>query len=250
MAGLMTVELLKECVVEYAKVEYGDANYFGYLHNIQQLKDDRGEELAHQLIEFLNKWQCRLPDAASLRRALKEALRDIQILIAPTLRLTIEDADLSAAVRVGESQILQLAQIAHFCLDRLSAVGERFSSVASAKALHMLSPSFFVMWDNTISQGYRSILSAAGCDGWFYAHEFLPRMQREVANLIEDGTKKGGFSREQFLAEVRSGFGSFSTAKTVAKVLDEFNYIMFTKGKFTKLLRSRLTTPGPEDRAA
>ena len=227
MAGLMTVELLKECVVEFA--EDGDAIYLEYLPKIQRLlKDDPDGELPHQLIQFLNKWRCRLKDTASLRGALKEALRDIQILISPTLRLTIEDADLSAFVHVGESQILQLKQIAHFCLDRLSAVGERFSSVASAKALHMLSPRFFVMWDRTISNRYRSCLSAAGCDGWFYAYKFLPRMQCEVARLIEDGTKGGGFSREQLLAEVRSGFGSFSTAKTVAKVLDEFNYIMFT----------------------
>jgi hypothetical protein len=114
-------------------------------------------------------------------------------------------------------------------------VGKRFSSVASAKALHMLSPTFFVMWDSTIRERYRSVLSASGCDGWFYAHEFLPRMQRELANLIEDGAKEGGFSREQLLAEVRSGFGSFPTAKTVAKVLDEFNYIMFTIRKVHEL---------------
>jgi hypothetical protein len=220
----MTVELLRDCVVEFN--EGGDATYFEYLPKIQQLKDDSGEELPDQLIEFLNKWRCRLP--ASLREPLKEALRDIQALITPTRQFTIEEADLSAVVPVGGHQNLQLAQIAHICLDRLSAVGKHFSSVASAKALHMLSPTFFVMWDRTICERYRSVLSASGCDGWFYAYEFLPCVQREVKNLIEDGTKEGGRSREQVLAEVRSGFGSFSTTKTVAKVVDEFNYIMFT----------------------
>ena len=243
MAGLMTVELLKECMTEYSKFGY-DGEYFAYLQKIQQLKDDCGEELARHLIEFLNTWgQCRIPYAASLPKALKDALRDIQPFLIPTRQFTIEDADLSAVVPVGEQQNLQLAHIAHICLDRLSALGKRFSGVASAKALHMLSPTFFVMWDRTISEGYRRILSARGCDGWFYAHEFLPRMQREAANLIEDGTKEGNRSREQFLDEVRSGFGAFPTAKTVAKVVDEFNYIMFTRGKFAKLPESQLTSP-------
>jgi hypothetical protein len=130
------------------------------------------------------------------------------------------------------------------------AVGERFASVASAKTLHMLSPGFFVMWDNSIYEGYRRILPGTGCEAWFYAYEFLPRMQSEVANLIEDGIKETGSSREELLAEIRSGFGSFSAAKTVAKVLDEFNYVMFTKGKLVKLLAPQQTTTGSNEDAA
>lgn len=251
MAGLMTLPLVKECVAEYARVEYGDADYFAYLNRIQHLKNDGDDTLVHQLIEFLNKWKCRLADGPPLRRALKEALSDIHAFVTATRQITIEEADLSAYQRVGERQVLQLAQIAHLCFDRLVAVGKRFSSVASAKTLHMLSPGFFVMWDRSIYEKYRCILPGAGCEAWFYAYEFLPRMQREVANLIEDGMKETGRSREEVLADIRSGFGSFSAAKTVAKVLDEFNYVMFTKGRPAKLLGSQQTTAGSkEDTAA
>ena len=235
MSGLMTYRLLKECLTQYASVEYGDSNYVAYLRRIQTLKANIDDRLLDEIIEFLNKWQCRLPDAPPLRSALRNALSEIEPLVAATRQIKIEEADLSCHARVGEQEALQLDRLAHVCFDRLMAVGERFSSVATAKTLHMLSPSFFVMWDSTISAAYRARLGGEGCNGWFYAYKFLPRMKFELANLLEDGMRETGHSRDDLLAEIRKGFGLFSEEKTVAKVLDEFNYIMFTKGMFLEL---------------
>ena len=81
------------------------------------------------------------------------------------------------------------------------------SPVAAAKALHLLGPRFFPLWDAKIAQVY-------GCR---YAHNpagkylsFLRKMKRLVQQL-EPAAKDEG------------------SPKTILKLIDEYNYARFTK---------------------
>ena len=83
------------------------------------------------------------------------------------------------------------------------------SPVAVAKALHLLAPSYFPLWDRKIADAY-------GCN---YARQpaakylvFLRAMKRIVEGLMSQGV-------------VRS-----DATRTFLKVLDEYNYAKYTKG--------------------
>ena len=78
----------------------------------------------------------------------------------------------------------------------------RRSPVAVAKALHLLAPAFFPLWDDKIAKAY-------GC--WYEYIPFLRKMV-DLARLVGPG-----------LALIDPG-------KTVLKVIDEYNYAKYTKG--------------------
>lgn len=87
-----------------------------------------------------------------------------------------------------------------------TAAGRR-SPVAAAKALHLLAPAFFPLWDERIAKAYGCNYSADPVDA------YLRFMQITRCVLIEHATT---------LAGMQDG-------KSQLKVLGEYNYARFTK---------------------
>lgn len=232
---LMTVQRLGECASEYARVGYGDSKYFRCLALVQPFTGAVNDTLLTALIDFLNSWQCRLKDTEALRAEMTSALSEVAPFLLAAADASLEATDLRAVLVFGDRR-MDLRHVAHHCFDRLFAIGNRFATVATAKTLHVLCPRFFVMWDDAILAAYRSLLGMGqvGCDGWFYAYAFLPRMQQEISAVLEEASQQ---------AEGRGpgapvAFGTGPQQKSLAKLADEFNYIMFTRGKFTDLLKT------------
>lgn len=83
----------------------------------------------------------------------------------------------------------------------------RRSPVAVSKALHLLAPSFFPLWDAAIARGY-------SC---YYSRDPAAKYLRFM-----------GFSK-QIVTELRSTITPLLDGKTPLKVLDEYNYSKYTK---------------------
>ncbi len=80
------------------------------------------------------------------------------------------------------------------------------SPVAVAKALHLLAPSFFPLWDAKIASAYGCHYTVAPADAYI------------------------GFTRRiKQLAEAVRTFGDATGGKTLLKLIDEYNYARFTK---------------------
>lgn len=77
----------------------------------------------------------------------------------------------------------------------------RKSPVAVAKALHLLAPGFFPLWDDKIAKAY-------ACH--YYYIPFMQEMQRLAQILAPEVDTE-------------------STGKTLLKLIDEYNYAKFTK---------------------
>jgi hypothetical protein len=84
----------------------------------------------------------------------------------------------------------------------------RRSPVAVAKAMHVLAPAFFPIWDNKIAATYACRYNQDPSGSYL---KFARSMQRCVRLL-----KAAGFKAP--------------TRKTMLKVIDEYNYATFTKG--------------------
>ena len=79
--------------------------------------------------------------------------------------------------------------------------------VGAVKALHLLAPKFFPLWDRKIAKGYRCELNTVGANGANYMAFFLSTLQ-----------------------QVRSLLPAMRGESDLLKSIDEFNYCRYTKG--------------------
>ena len=101
--------------------------------------------------------------------------------------------------------------------NRLARFGPRKSPTGASKMLHIVYPRLFVMWDEAIRGGY-------GCskgEGDQYV-DFLRRMQRLANYAICQIENECGVSRGEVIARLKCD------GHTIAKALDEYNYVKFT----------------------
>lgn len=187
----------------------------------QRLASLSSREILEVVLDFLNKWKCRIPRTPPVATALSAAFKDTAPLFRALAGRRLEEIDLAGLVRAGQEQIFA-ARAIHSIFDRLVAVGRRFSHVAAVKTMHMVNRELFVMWDN-------SILAAHGHRyepyGWFYAYRFLPAMKDEAAAVIRDYQTVNRATRKTAIQAIEMACGD---RKTLAKRLDEYNYARFT----------------------
>lgn len=110
----------------------------------------------------------------------------------------------------------------------------KYQSTDCSKMLHTMLPNLIVMWDREIRRG---VLGSPDKNwGTPYVWEFLPRMQKEAREAIAAFGQLTDLAPMEAMNAVERKCG-----KTVAKLVDEHNYVIFTKAdKFRMFLQSSL----------
>jgi len=109
---------------------------------------------------------------------------------------------------------------------------KRFESTDASKLLHAIIPDLFVMWDDKIRQGILADRNRKY--GRDYAYEFLPGMQKFAKQFLDSYIKENGGDYElasEQISQMADGY-------TLTKLLDELNYLRFTKGRTLTEIRS------------
>ncbi len=96
--------------------------------------------------------------------------------------------------------------------------GKRNEATGASKILHMIYPELFVMWDGAIRDGYGF---GGEYEGVQY-EDFLRRMQRVANYAINQVEEECDVSREDAIESLKCD------GHTLAKALDEYNYVKFT----------------------
>ena len=96
--------------------------------------------------------------------------------------------------------------------------GKRNEATGASKILHLIYPELFVMWDGAIRGGYGS---GGKYEGVQYV-DFLRRMQVLANYAIEQVKKECGVCRQDAIESLKCD------VHTLAKTLDEYNYVKFT----------------------
>ncbi len=113
--------------------------------------------------------------------------------------LTLKTSDESVIKELFE-EFLEALQIAD------GKMKGRKSPVAVSKALHLLAPAFFTLWDDRIARAYDSYYKPHPCDKYL---SFSYKMQNLAQHI---------------------GLHASSGGKTLLKLIDEYNYAKHTKG--------------------
>lgn len=100
---------------------------------------------------------------------------------------------------------------------------KRYESTDTSKLLHAIIPEFFVMWDDKI----RKATIGEGKTGKDYSYDFLPRMQVMIKEYLKSYNNENGGDL-QFASKM---ICQKADNKTLAKLIDEYNYVRFTKKK-------------------
>jgi len=138
---------------------------------------------------------------------------------------SIVNADFTDDVK--ESLRVIFDSIAKSCL--------RYESTDTSKILHAINPELFVMWDDRIKKGIIGVRqSAKDYDGKCYAYEFLPQMQEFARHFLDSYVEENHGDYEHASKQISQMAGG----RTLAKLVDEFNYVRFTKGKTLTEIRS------------
>lgn len=140
--------------------------------------------------------------------------KDIFSIIKKFEHTTIINVDLSNEVKNSISEIFD--KIAR-CSKR-----RRFESTDASKILHAIIPNLFVMWDRNIR---KAIIGNKERDGRCYAFEFLPKMQEAAKEYLDDYVKENGGNYESATLQI----STMADNHTLAKLIDEYNYVRYTK---------------------
>lgn len=135
--------------------------------------------------------------------------------------LALESTSPEDVIRINGEQI-RVTRAIHFCFDCLSLVWKVGSTPAS-KALHMTAPGLLVMWDTPIRNRI-----AHGSSGYHYAYIFLPTMKRNVDDVIQSYIRETNCDSKEAVAQIQKERGK---DYTLAKMIDEFNWVTITKGR-------------------
>ena len=186
---------------------YDDA-YGRYRNDRDEDKWSNPETLDHseinRLVLFVNQWSSHMPrDTDNVERVLGELKRQI-----PRLSRLNEHTLLDVELDETTCELIEGT------FDAVANTGRRFESVATSKMLHAaVNPELFVMWDGRIMSGYGLYGS-----GGEYAQHFLPKMQslaRESMSQVNEESPVRSYP---------------PPGHTLAKVIDEYNYVKFTLG--------------------
>lgn len=158
---------------------------------------------------IVNKWgKCRLHiDNAGLQKTLKI----FQDKYSKMLRWDITQVSLWD----NHDEIVELFKL----------FGKNLKSTGSSKALHVLNPSFFAMWDYDIRH------SGYGCseteEGYF---NFLLRSKKEIEEILKTYINDYGRVNnpsEKLSKRIYSPYNGHT--KTILKLLDEYNWAKYRK---------------------
>ena len=192
---------------------------------------------AKKLLKFIRAWNpFFVGKPETFQRLYSEISPHIQLLKNESLdNVNLEDE------RVKKS-------IIHIFDKTTKNLGEKRQSTDASKILHTLLPKLIVMWDRKIREG---ILKNVNKDfGAVYVSDFLPKMQKEAKEAVASYMEKKNLSSVDARREIEQSCGGL----TLAKLLDQHNYVIFTKpikfinftkleamkGKITEIERKRL----------
>jgi len=202
----------------YQKLSGFDISYKKYVLDRRQIWENLDiiaeDDVKGTAIEFLKAWKIRNVSRIDSRK-LKEILRELSRLFKALhdkrlMDIKFEEINTNCQGKKNAEIIKEI--YAGLVCEEMKGIGP----TSASKIMHCVIPELFVMWDNSIRNGYGYANNEIG-----YLR-FMREMQRILRRIMETYDK----TPEELCHEAYPDMN-----KTPAKLLDEFNYMKFAKGK-------------------
>lgn len=187
-----------------------------------QLDGESGDYVARCVVQFLGKYACHTPNSDELVAALTNECRNSTADLQGLFGRTIDGFNFDEQV---DNRTVR--EVTEHLYDRFDAV-PHIGPTATGKLLHALRPRLFVMWDEDIRDHYSREGPPIAQNTQGYC-AFLGRM-REVAAAVNEAFEETGHAHEGGPARYLSVELGIDPPKTLAKYIDEYNWVSITKG--------------------
>ncbi len=163
-----------------------------------------------KLFNFILSWDCHFNGDSSRFKQIYEHVRPIidQLRGIRVEDLELDDRGLRDRIRYVFDRIADCPRI------------RRYESTDASKILHTILPQLIIMWDDKIRKGV-----SVGSKGIDYVNVFLPKMKQEIEEALRTCMNEERMNRLEAVAYIREQCDN----KTVAKLVDQFNYMKYTK---------------------
>lgn len=225
---MLTFNELQWAVFLYWAVSYGgniggDQDYVPLMSKVEFLERLRNnprelsiQEIRQEVILFLNKWKCMVKDDDVTGEEIKSAIIDSKEML----------HDLTS------TNMLELGSLPESKKNEIVSIYNRFDYVrhmgptATSKTLHILKPDLFVMLDRFILSHYRRKNPQINGTGKGYL-AFLLTMSEMATHVVADFKRLyPNDTLERFVCQKLG----YTLNKSLAKFMDEYNWITITKG--------------------
>jgi len=227
-------EIKNEIINKYQKERGIDKGDKIYLLSIKRrdiwgnLENLKGGDIEDVILEFLNKWQCRIKVTPGLINNLQQTLKELSKYFISVKDEKLESFDFDKSIKInGETFNTEDAIIKIFNNLCYIRAGRRdFGATATSKVMHMVNPDFFMMFDDKIREHYGCFANANG-----YVN-FIWRMQKLGKEIIKSYSVEFGINEATAKEKVCEMFcNNWVIPKewtALPKLIDEFNYSRYT----------------------
>ncbi len=198
--------------------KYGN-NFYRIALNVCQRGgiEEKTTAIASFLIYFNRVWYMHSDDGKNAFNNLEKHVSDIYEVIKMTSPIIEELKDISL-INTDLDDV--------FIENSIKTLYKKFSNVfratGASKALHLLHPKLFVMWDDNIRRNYQ--IDVPDDDGYL---RFLKMAKKEIVEFVKDCAKKNGLSFEDAERLIKE-----KTGLELTKLFDELNYLRYTRKEF------------------
>jgi hypothetical protein len=176
-------------------------------------------EIRFVLIEFLNKWGCRLRNYDNLTASnLKACIVSVHHELLPIQENTIVDFNFETTI--NKEKIINIFN-KFWSFTTGSKITKNFGSTATSKTLHIINPNLFTMWDSGIRYHYGFFMES----GNDYL-QFLVEIKRTAENLVDECNLR--FEHNN-LALWLSEKLNINPPHSLTKFIDEFNWLAYKR---------------------
>ena len=179
-------------------------------------------EIRNILVEFLNKWKCRLRNYDNVTAS---NLRNCIVDIHPELSILQNHSILNFNFETHDNRE-RIERIFNSFLFYGSPIAKNFGPTATSKVLHIINPDLFVMWDDAIRLRYwiqnNEIIDSGR--GYYF---FLFETKRIAEGLVEEcGERLNLPDPASWLSERLN----ITPPHSLVKFIDEFNWLAYKRG--------------------
>jgi len=176
-------------------------------------------EIRFVLIEFLNKWGCRLRNYDNLTASnLKACIVSVQHELLPIQENTIVDFNFETTI--NKEKIINIFN-RFWSFATGSEITKNFGSTATSKTLHIINPNLFTMWDSAIRYHYGFFMES----GNDYL-QFLVEIKRTAENLVEECSLRFEHNNPALWLSERL---NINPPHSITKFIDEFNWLAYKR---------------------
>lgn len=184
------------------------------------------EYVVRRIIEFLQDYGCHTPKNSNLVSRLKKTLQESTSYLQALNSLEITTICFDNTLCL-QGTVQGIREIIQNIYNKFIAI-EHIGPTASTKILHILQPRLFVMWDKAIYDEYHNIFPQVSASAKGYC-TFLEKV-KVLANHINQEFNNLVINTKQTPADYLSDKLKIKPPKTLAKYLDEYNWVTITRG--------------------